>query len=122
VAVQQKSDTDGFWLRRSFGKLVLTKEVSDERKQSQSPAAVVREIRRQTRRKFTAEEKTRIILEGLKGETSISEMCRQEGIVGNSHYRWSKNFLEARKKLWQSATAREANNHEVGGFVRRASN
>jgi transposase-like protein len=67
-------------------------------KRGQSSEAVVKDIRRQTRRKFTAEEKIRIILEGLKGEASISELCRREGIVGNLYYRWSKDFLEAGKK------------------------
>jgi transposase len=62
-------------------------------KQRQSPESVVKEIRRQTRRKFTAEEKIRIVLEGLKGETSIAELCRREGIVSNLYYRWSKDFL-----------------------------
>jgi len=55
-------------------------------KQSQSPEAVVKEIRLKTRRKFTAEEKIRIVLEGLKGEASISELCRREGIVSNLYY------------------------------------
>ena len=67
-------------------------------KEKQSPESVVREIRRQTRRKFSAEEKIRIVLEGLKGEVSISELCRREGIVSNLYYRWSKDFLEAGKK------------------------
>ena len=67
-------------------------------KQGQSPESVVKEIRRQTRRKFTFEEKIRIVLEGLKGESSIAELCRREGIVSNLYYRWSKEFLEAGKK------------------------
>ena len=59
---------------------------------------VVKEIRRMTRRKFSAEEKIRIVLEGLRGEESIAELCRREGIVQNLYYRWSKDFLEAGKK------------------------
>ena len=64
-------------------------------KQNPGPEAVVKDIRRQTRRKFTAEEKIRIVLEGLKGEASIAELCRREGIMSNLYYRWSKDFLEA---------------------------
>ena len=58
---------------------------------------VVKEIRRATRRQFTAEEKIRIVLSGLRGEDSIAELCRREGIVQNLYYRWSKEFLEAGK-------------------------
>jgi len=67
--------------------------MSKERKQSTE--AAVREIRRRTRRKFSPEEKIRIVLEGLRGEQSISELCRREGIAANLYYRWSKDFLEA---------------------------
>ena len=67
-------------------------------RRSQNPESVVREIRRKTRRKFSIEEKIRIVLEGLKGESSIAELCRREGIVPNLYYRWSKTFLEAGKK------------------------
>ena len=59
---------------------------------------VVKDIRRATRRQFSAEEKIRIVLEGLRGEESIAELCRREGIVQNLYYRWSKDFLEAGKK------------------------
>jgi transposase len=82
-------------------------------KQVQNPEGVVKEIRRQTRRKFSAEEKIRIVLEGLKGEVSISELCRREGIVSNLYYRWSKDFLEAGKKRLQGDTVREATSSEV---------
>ena len=58
----------------------------------------VRDIRRATRRKFSAEEKIRIVLEGLRGEDSIAELCRREGINQNLYCRWSKDFLEAGKK------------------------
>jgi transposase len=85
-------------------------------KQGQSPETLVKEIRRQTRRKFTAEEKIRIVLEGLKGEASISELCRREGIVSNLYYRWSKDFLEAGKKRLQGDTVREATSTEVVGL------
>ncbi len=82
-------------------------------KQSQSPESVVREIRRNTRRKFSSEEKIRIVLEGLKGEVSIVELCRREGIVSTLYYRWSKNFLEAGKRRLAGDTTREATSSEV---------
>ena len=59
---------------------------------------VIKEIRRATRRQFSAEEKIRIVLSGLRGDDSIAELCRREGIVQNLYYRWSKEFLEAAKK------------------------
>ena len=80
---------------------------------NQSPESVVKEIRRNTRRKYSAEEKIRIVLEGLKGEVSITELCRREGIVSNLYYRWSKDFLEAGKKRLAGDTAREATSSEV---------
>ena len=79
----------------------------------QHPEAVVKEIRRQTRRKFSTEEKIRIVLEGLRGEVSVAELCRREGIVANLYYRWSKDFLEAGKKRLQGDTTREATSSEV---------
>ena len=82
-------------------------------KGNQSSESVVREIRRNTRRKYSTEEKIRIVLEGLKGEVSIAELCRREGIVSNLYYRWSKDFLEAGKKRLAGDTAREATSSEV---------
>jgi len=58
----------------------------------------VRDIRRRTRKKYSAEEKIRIVLEGLRGEESIAELCRKEGLNPNVYYRWSKEFMEAGKK------------------------
>jgi len=82
-------------------------------KQSRDSESIVRDIRRKTRRKFSSEEKIRIVLEGLKGEVSISELCRREGIVSNLYYRWSKDFLEAGKKRLSGDTIREATSSEV---------
>ena len=74
---------------------------------AKEPAAkIVKDIRRATRRQFSAEEKIRIVLEGLRGEESIAELCRREGIVQNLYYRWSKDFLEAGKKRLAGDTAR----------------
>jgi len=78
-----------------------------------NPESVVREIKRNTRRKFKPDEKIRIILEGLKGEDSISEICRREGIAPSVYYKWSKAFLEAGKKRLNGDTAREANSDDV---------
>jgi len=75
--------------------------------------AVVREIRRKTRRKYSVEEKIAIVLEGLRGEESVSGLCRREGISPNLYYRWSKDFLEAGKKRLMGDTLREANSSEV---------
>src|SRR4029078_12735101 len=79
----------------------------------QSAERVVKEIRRVTRRQFSAEEKIRIVLAGLRGEDSIAELCRREGIVQNLYYRWSKEFLEAGKKRLAGDTARAATSDEV---------
>ena len=85
------------------------------------PGTQVRKtIRRATRRHFSAEDKIRIVLEGLRGEDSIAELCRREGIVQNLYYRWSKEFLEAGKKRLAGDTAREATSDEVRGLRREA--
>jgi len=78
-----------------------------------SAEKTVRDIRRATRRKFSAEEKIRIVLEGLRGEETIAELCRKEGINQNLYYRWSKDFLEAGKKRLAGDTARQATTPEV---------
>jgi transposase len=80
------------------------------------PEKVVREIQRRTRRRFSAEEKIRIVLEGLRGEESIAELCRREGLAPNLYYRWSKEFLEAGKKRLLGDTKREATAPEVKGL------
>jgi transposase len=81
--------------------------------QKESAEKAVRDIRRKTRRKFSAEEKIRIVLEGLRGEESIASLCRREGIAANLYYRWSKEFLEAGKKRLLGDTQREATSNEV---------
>ena len=73
----------------------------------------VRDIRRKTRRKYSSEEKIRIVLEGLRGEYSIAELCRREGIAQSQYYTWSKEFLEAGKKRLAGDTERQANTGEV---------
>ena len=73
----------------------------------------VRDMKGRTRRHFGAEEKIRIVLQGLRGEESIAEICRREGLHQNLYYRWSKDFLEAGKKRLSGDTVREAGSDEV---------
>ena len=81
---------------------------------------VVKDIRRATRKQYSAEEKIRIVLEGLRGEDSIAELCRREGVAQNLYYRWSKEFLEAGKKRLAGDTARAATSDEVKDLRREA--
>ena len=73
----------------------------------------VREIRRKTRKRYSAEEKIRIVLEGLRGEESISALCRREGIAANLYYSWSKEFLEAGKRRLMGDSKRQATSGQV---------
>ena len=73
----------------------------------------MRQIQRNTRRRITAEEEIRIVLEGLKGEESIVEICRREGIAPSMYYKWSKGFLEAGKRQLNGDTKREATSDDV---------
>ena len=94
------------------------------RQKQKTPAGTaeeaIKDIRRATRRQFSAEDKIRIVLEGLRGEDSIEELCRREGIVQNLYYRWSKDFLEAGKKRLAGDTARAATSDEVKDLRREA--
>src|SRR5882762_9530298 len=81
---------------------------------------VLKDIRRQTRRQYSAEEKIRIVLEGLRGEENISELCRREGIAASMYYGWSKEFLEAGKRRLAGDTARAATSGEVKDLRREA--
>jgi transposase len=81
---------------------------------------VVKDIRRATRKRHSAEEKIRIVLDGLRGEDSIAELCRREGIAQSLYYKWSKEFLEAGKKRLAGDTAREASSGEVKELRREA--
>jgi transposase len=87
------------------------------RQKSGTPKAtaeqVVKDIRRRTRKHHSAEEKIRIVLEGLRGEASIAELCRREGIAQSLYYSWSKEFLEAGKRRLAGDTARQATSPEV---------
>ena len=90
-------------------------------KHSKAPAeAVVKDIRRATRKQYGAEEKIRIVLEGLRGEDSIAELCRREGIAQGVYYKWSKDFMEAGKRRLAGDTSRAANTDEVRDLRREA--
>ena len=79
----------------------------------QDVESTVRQIRRKTRKKYSAEEKIRIVLEGLRGEAGIAELCRREGIHPNMYYKWSKEFLEAGKQRLTGDTQRQADSDDV---------
>ena len=82
-------------------------------KRATTPEQIVKDIRRATRKHHSAEEKIRVVLEGLRGEYSIAELCRREGIAESLYYSWSKEFLEAGKKRLAGDTARAATSGEV---------
>ena len=83
-------------------------------KKKPGPESIVWEIKRKIRRKYSTEEKIRIVLEGLRGEQSITDLSRREGIHPGIYYKWSKAFLEAGKKRLSGDTVREAGSEEVG--------
>ena len=87
--------------------------MTGKKKPKTSSESIVREIKRRTRRKFTAEEKIRIVLDGLRGEESITDLCRKEGIHPTNYYKWSKSFLESGKRQLNGDTMREASSSEV---------
>jgi transposase len=79
----------------------------------QTTTQVVKEIKRRTRRKFSAEEKIKIVLEGMRGEDTIASICRKYGIHSNNYFKWSKEFIEAGKRRLSGDTLREATRDEV---------
>ena len=81
--------------------------------EKQTPVNVVKQIRKATAKKFSAEDKIRIVLEGLRGEISISDLCRKEGISAATYYKWSKDFLDAGKNGLTLQTKRHATSEEV---------
>ena len=88
--------------------------------QKPSSDRLVKDIRRATRKQYSAEEKIRIVLDGLRGEHSIAELCRREGIAESLYYNWSKEFLEAGKKRLAGDTARAATSDEVKALRKQA--
>ena len=93
--------------------LVTLKSHKMEDKKKPSASSLVREIQRRTRRTFSAEQKIQIVLEGIRGEESVSAICRKYGIHENNYYNWSKDFMEAGKKRLSGDTERDANTSEV---------
>ncbi len=85
-----------------------------------SSERIVKDIRRATRKQYSAEEKIRIVLDGLRGEHSIAELCRREGIAESLYYTWSKEFLEAGKRRLAGDTARAATTDEVKSLRQEA--
>ena len=90
------------------------------RTRGSSSEKTVKDIRRATRKQYSAEEKIRIVLDGLRGEETIAELCRHEGIAQSLYYSWSKEFLEAGKKRLAGDTARSASTGEVKDLRREA--
>lgn len=82
-------------------------------KKKETAQSTVRRIRRKTRKKYSAEDKIRIVIEGLKGEMTVAELCRKEGISQSLYYKWSKEFLEAGKQRLAGNTKRQADSEEV---------
>ena len=81
--------------------------------ETESTEKKIRNIRRQNRKKYSAEEKIRIVIEGLRGDESIAELCRREGIAQSMYYKWSKEFMEAGKQRLAGNTKRQADSSEV---------
>ncbi len=88
--------------------------------QTSSAEKTIKDIRRATRKHYSAEDKIRIVLEGLRGEDSIAAICRREGIAESLYYSWSKEFLEAGKKRLAGDTARSATSDEVKALRRES--
>jgi len=105
-------------IRKSSSKIPLDGGPNGSRR---SPSErLVRDIRRATRKQYSAEEKIRIVLDGLRGEVTIAELCRREGIAESLYYSWSKEFLEAGKRRLSGDTARAATTNEVKDLRREA--
>ena len=101
--------------------LIVTTEEWTMKKTTKSPGErIVKDIKRATRKHYSSEEKIRIVLDGLRGEDSIAELCRREGISQGIYYKWSKDFMEAGKKRLAGDTARAANTDEVKELRREA--
>lgn len=90
----------------------------EEKNKIQTANQIVKEIKRRTRRKFTAEEKIKIVLEGMRGEDTIASICRKYAIHSNNYFKWSKEFIEAGKRRLSGDTLREATRDEVAELRR----
>jgi transposase len=102
---------------------VFSEDMQMNQKSPTSPSPserLVKDIRRATRKHYSAEDKIRIVLDGLRGDASIAELCRREGIAESMYYSWSKEFLEAGKRRLAGDTARAATTDEVKGLRQEA--
>ena len=88
-------------------------EMAGPTRSAESARALIRKTKRATRRRFPTEDKIRIVMEGVRGEVSVAELCRREGIHPTIYYKWLKDFMEAGKKRLRGDTQREANREEV---------
>jgi len=121
-AVSPHGTVLGLRFKECFGLVIdegtkMTAQSSNTKKPAEQ---VVKDIRRATRRHFSAEDKIRIVLDGLRGEDSIAELCRKEGIAQGLYYTWSKEFMEAGKRRLAGDTARAATSDEVKDLRREA--
>ena len=82
-------------------------------KKKKTASSLISELKRKTRKLYSSEEKIRIVIEGIRGELSIAELCRREGINQANYYKWSKDFMEAGRRRLAGDTKREANSEEV---------
>ena len=85
-----------------------------------SSEKIIRDIKRNTRKQYSAEEKIRIVLDGVRGEASMAELCRREGIAQSLYYKWSKDFMQAGKKRLAGDIVRQANTSDVTALRREA--
>jgi transposase len=87
-----------------------TEQAEERTRETQS---FIRSVRRSTRRKYTPEEKIRIVVEGFRREETVSDLCRREGINPANYYSWTKEFMEAGKERLARNTVRDATRHEI---------
>ena len=85
-----------------------------------SSEKIIRDIKRNTRKQYSAEEKIRIVLDGVRGEDAIAQLCRQEGIAQSLYYKWSRDFMEAGKQRLAGDIVRQANTSDVTALRREA--
>ena len=97
----------------SEGRVVMDKPTPEKERKVETAKQLISQVKRQSRRRVSAEDKVRIVMEGLRGEISISDLCRREKLTKPTYYRWLKSFLEAGKGRLKGDSLREANRDEV---------
>lgn len=101
------------WTDLSGGQAVMEKPAQEKGREVETAKQLISQVKRQSRRRISAEDKVRIVMEGVRGEVSISDLCRREKITKPAYYRWLKSFLEAGKGRLKGDSLREANSDEV---------